>query len=414
MKKLLVTLFICQQSLSFAQTPDFDPAWILKSAGSDEFNSPSLTALWGDNASGTAMSQYHMGQKWEPNNVILDVNYPTGNNGKGALRLKFTGANTNVIPVPPTESNNPGAWWVRHNDNFSDWRSAGIYSALNFPFLYGFYETRAKMPGYPSAANPLVKTQLGLIPVIWMSKECECNDNPAKASVACPKLNAYYVEEIDQLEGDGWSNRNFEINSHWFWSSDECPLQLRWRSKDQTITPETDLVNNFHKYGMEVNPKYIDFYFDDVVYARASDPSQIPTHALTVWLGLPVANPLTTPVQIPTGFIEPSAPLVQNPALSTMEFIIDYFRYYEYNTANCQADYVILNNLGLQTMPNELRRDVSIGLAGSIAPANMGVQVVSLGSSDSYNIKHSWNFSILCDFTVPLGAQLSVKPTACP
>ena len=66
MKKLLVTLLICQQSLSFAQTPDFDPAWILKSAGSDEFNSPSLTALWGDNASGTAMNQCLTSNQSEP------------------------------------------------------------------------------------------------------------------------------------------------------------------------------------------------------------------------------------------------------------------------------------------------------------------------------------------------------------
>jgi beta-glucanase (GH16 family) len=380
-KKHVALLIAICLSLTYATaqlTPAYDPAWGLPlQTASDEFNGTTVDLtkwlIYSPNFTNVDMSVQ---------NVVMDAAYPTNSNQTGALRLKFTA----VDPTqPPTLSANPGGF-----------KGAMIGSGQYYPYKYGFYEIRAKMPGYLNGNNQL--TELGIIPQWWTTKSCWCDPNPA---YGCPDANTSIAEEVDIIEGDGLTNKDFAIDTHWWYETGNCTEGTTpHRSVNYPYQPiETDMVNTFHKYGFELMPDRMNFYFDDVLTFTFMNPIGVPTHTHAIMLGLAYACPPNDPV-----VIDPVAQISSNPQNSTMEFIVDYFRYYEMITANCSVDYGISTNNLLTIFPAEIRRNVNVTGTITMAP------------NTSKIIRHSGDFTVpntVSDFEVPVGADLTILPTPC-
>ena len=87
-----------------------------------------------------------------------------------------------------------------------------------------------------------------------------------------------------------------------------------------------------------------------------------------------------------------------------LEYIIDYFRYYQLDMSNCNTDITIRNNDDLNNFTYGVRKNITIGTGSSSIPLNSG---------DNITLRSSGEISINGEFIVPLGAELTLIPTPC-
>jgi beta-glucanase (GH16 family) len=380
----LTVLHLCFTT-SIAQTPAQAPAtWGQPiPLASDEFNASSVDqSKWSLPTNFTAI-------QFNPQNAVPDAAYPTGSGQTGALHLKFTANAT--LPIPD----------ITTNSNPANFKGAMLSSDQRYPYKYGFYEIRAKLPGYLNSNNQAWEE--GIIPQFWMAKACWCG-YASMPQVGCPLANTDVCNEVDVVEGNGYNNRDFTIDSHWWFSTGQCPPVHEFSGNNLYTPVEIDMMNTFHKYGLELLPNKMVFYFDDQPYAMCTNPAQIPTYSMTVYLDLAYGyKDLAHPG--PNGHIDPAAVVSPSPTTSNIDFVLDYFRYYKHNMANCQVDYTITNNVDLANFPPEVRQNVNVGSTPS--------DIVLMNPNSSQTILFSADFTTICDFEVPLGSELLVKHVAC-
>jgi beta-glucanase (GH16 family) len=142
-------------------------------------------------------------------------------------------------------------------------------------------------------------------------------------------------DEVDILEPDPVQYYDASENvSGWWDETDTCTVH---KYGQDTVRSTTPLFEDYHKYGLELFPDKIIFYFDDVPYFSAdtiSSPQYI--HSLNM---VPY---LTLVMNVQMG--DNPYPLPDAPFPEYM--FIDYFRYYELKPDT------VSQNILLQNFPN--------------------------------------------------------------
>lgn len=410
-KSNLLIYFLISSLTVSSQTATNDPNWNLIQGGSEEFNGTNSTLF--PKPTGNSNIQNHT--FWAPN-AFFDPSFPTDNGTVGALHLQFTA--NDVVNIPPQRVT--GAAWTNINGGTPSsnglgppalpqlgWGGGKVDSDQRYPFHYGYYELRFRMPYYVDP-NTGLPTQLGLIPQFWMSKECWCGQ---PGSTYCPIPNSAIDEEIDIMEGIGWANKDFEIHTHWYYQIANCPIAHR----KEGVLPNPDRYHqtgfynpttDYIRLGMEWLPNYMKFYVNDQLYTSTTNPSIIPSRTMTVWIDLASTTPAFTGYTYPLDMVMPNAPVYSSPnPNNTLDFIVDYFRYYKLKTGNCNNDYNILTNNDVINFPNELYKNIRVGIVGN--------ETVDISNNSSVVLRHSGDFEVICDFEVQSGSELIVIPTAC-
>jgi hypothetical protein len=390
-------------------SPANDPNWQRQTAVSDEFTTTTLSSpVWGTGPL-FGITDIPM----DPSNVILNGN---------TMKLVLTGA----TPIMPPSQLNPNCNWNAIESSIN-WKGAGVCTYTQYPYHFGYYEIRMKFPYYTNGnGNP---TCQGVIPQFWLSSERWCNDPSGLPT----------CDEIDIIEGSGYTNINpVLISSHWHGNkncNDPNPAN-QCKAGDVLLDFDTETQvgpEAWHKIGCEYLPDRIAFYFDDVPYGVIIQPTVQPTSTVSVWIDLAfshtcknyapcdpicIQNCAACNVNNPPpnccwqccppstlGLLDPVAPLGTSPLNTGIFWEIDYFRYFTLSTITCNTDINILNNSDLSNYPGGVYRNVNVGVTGT--------ETVYMTSTTPLVIRHSKDFTVICDFEVPLLADLTIINTKC-
>jgi beta-glucanase (GH16 family) len=358
MKKhyLFLIFYVLYTVVGYSQVPPIkDKNWVLNKPLSDEFNGTSVdTAKWHL----TAFAWYSIAY---PQNVTIEDITRNNNNG-------------NEIGVQPNR--------MLRLKAISRLSTGGI-ETKEHNYLYGYYEIRARLPGYFNAELNQHCSR-GLWPTLYTSYQVRDPNN----------FNCILEHnEIDIVEPSGNTHGNNE------WTDDAQTNSIGHHLHDPPCNAKKygakyvhnlpPMYENFHKYAAECLPDRIIYYFDDV-----------PIH--TVY-GMPFPNTLMRVTicsqmnhkDIFEGYNTPWP----------LYYDVDYFRYYQLNTQYCNTDALIANNTQLSSFIYGVRRNITIG---------NGTAAISLSVGESVTFRATNNVTINGDFTVPLGCELNIIPTPCP
>jgi hypothetical protein len=306
---LFPALYFFSVNIVHAQVPPgIDPPadqWILNVEKSDEFNAFTLdTAKWWYVDACTITD--NMGHGFNspgsydrPQNVTLDSGY---------LIMK--------LEVNPDSANwnNP----CHHGNNYPFWggsimsaqKNAGTGIGPINSYSFGYYEMKGKLPGYYDANhNPV---GYGFYPTFWIFYQYAVNHCIIKH------------DEVDIMEADPYTYYNgCTYGLSWHDENDSCgTIQYM----PDSITCPTPLFDGFHKFGAEVLPNKIVFYFDDKPYVSADTiTSPAIVHSLNM------APYLDVFIGTGTGGAHGYAGPLPNATFPNYMYV-DYFRYYQLNT----------------------------------------------------------------------------------
>lgn len=275
-------------------------SWIPDTAKSDEFNDTILDASkwWKIDPCNYTDSIYH-GYNWgsadhfRPENVSLS-------NGNLVLTADYNPDSLNDL-VPCV-----------HRNRFYRFYSGGIQSIQTREpiignignYSFGFYEMRAKIPGYYDANNQPVGT--GFLPAFWIYYQ-----NTVKG---CIKKH----DEVDILEPNSVTNIDGRTN-HVTWHDENyrCSADA---VGSMAFTYANPLFEAYHKYAVALFSDKITFYFDDrQIFSDDTITSPGIVHSLNMSPYLAVVMSLAIEKD---PYPPADAPFPQF-------MYIDYFRYYQ-------------------------------------------------------------------------------------
>lgn len=256
----------------------------------------------------------------------------------------------------------------------------GQIRSINSDYTYGYFEISAKMldPGNYKNGIPCAT---GLWPSFWLYYEDWAN-------VHC------YTDEIDIVETLYKTCGDVNVISSGVHDSDpestnpnftDCENSVK--IFDNKYTHSQPLFNSEHIYAVEWLPNKVIYYFDDesiVTY----DGAGVPQHSMRVVLSMQTNNSWVD-------FDETIS--------SPQDFKVNYFRYYRLIDDYCGTDAIIQNNFHLNSFNYGVRRNITID----------GSSPISLSSGDRKVFRASNKITITSDFTVPIGSELYLIPTAC-
>lgn len=218
-------------------------------------------------------------------------------------------------------------------------------------YFYGFYEIRAKLPGfYDTILNR--HSNRGFWTAFWTYHAI------SDKNLQFPHNRLEHCE-IDILEPCG-RERDLEDGSvvH---EDDAQTYEVGYHLlKEDTISKQPDkidyhiiqnlppLYENFHKYAVEFLPYKLIYYFDDsIVYTTTKncDTSRWLNHDMRVVLG----NQLQHDSVVYTYRPFPN------------DYDIDYFRYYTMDFSNCDNDITIANNQEMSEFAFGVWKNIYIG-----------------------------------------------------
>jgi beta-glucanase (GH16 family) len=152
------------------------------------------------------------------------------------------------------------------------------------------------------------------------------------------------------------------------------------QSSGLDITGLPDLSLDYHTYGCEWLPDRVVYYFDNKVVRVVNDPNLVPLHNMSVTF------------DIITDY--------QNTNLTYNTMKVDYFRFYELKTTDCN---VVINQSNFN-----FSNPANYSLKKSYTLTN------STLTSGQKSTLRATDFIILGNnFTVPLGAELTVNTNPC-
>ncbi|MCL2511181.1 MAG: glycoside hydrolase family 16 protein [Bacteroidales bacterium] len=366
----LFLIFCIVAATGYGQVaPNKDKNWVLNRALSDEFNGTSLdTAKWTTDVFAWYATSY-------PRNVTI-VDVPRGITPDGPI------AASNRMLRMTAERNNSGTGW--------DGSTGGVVTK-NANYLYGYYEIRAKLPGYWSVDSSKHCSR-GFWPTFYTYHQVRDPEDPS-----C----IIEHEEIDIIEPNGYKINgepmdNAQSNSigHGMIDTLECapsPLSLK------NIHGLPPVYENFHKYAAECLPDRIIFYFDDVpIHTVYKGPFPFTLMRVVICNQLHNGSDRWLS-QAPNVFKGYNTPW-------PIHYDVDYFRYYQLNTQYCNTDALIANNAQLASFIYGVRRNITIG---------NGSAAISLNAGGSVTFRATNDVTINGEFTVPLGCEFNIIPTPC-
>jgi beta-glucanase (GH16 family) len=238
--------------------------------------------------------------------------------------------------------------------------SGGIMSALKKGagdlgdignFSFGYYEMRAKLPGYYDSQHQPVGS--GFMPTFWIYYQHwnnGCVDKHDEVDILEPDPYQYYDAKTNVA---GWHDE----------LQDTCGAKKIGQKYFESSTP---LFEDFHKYGMELLPDKIVFFFDDEpFYSVDANASPEILHSLDMSPYLCVV----INVQM-GGFLRPGPP---PDAPIPQRMYVDYFRYYS------MAEDAMNMNVALQNSPNPVTgaTEISCNIAPGTQQAALNIYSVT-------------------------------------
>lgn len=247
-------------------------------------------------------------------------------------------------------------------------------NATSYSFGYGFYEIRAKLPGYyDSNGNP---TGRGLFPQFWTWY----------IDIPTPGCKTIH-DEIDITETSGSQYADGKTMYYGIW--DELPgCNNQTKSLNGYITNPTPLFDNYHKYSLEWLPERVIIYFDDKIIAERYNDNTVPNHNMnrvTIGTGTDVNNPPNPDTPWP------------------LYTYVDYFRYYRLDY-DCGNDITISNQTAFNSFPFSVKKNINI---------LNGVSAITLTNGDKKTLRYNEGVTFNGEFTVPAGAELTIINTPC-
>jgi len=366
---IFLTFYILHFFVGYSQvTPIKDKNWVLNKPLSDEFNGTSVdTAKW--RTSGI----YAFYAETYSRNAYIEDMPDKNNNGNGVgiqpnrmLRLKCEG----LFPH----------WYYQLYG-----RSGGVQTKEHH-YLYGYYEMRARLPGYFNVDSNKHCSR-GLWPTLY-----------AAYQVRMPPPNYSCIIEHNEIDIVEPSGNGKPYTQYWSDDAQSNLLGLGMMMPEKECEPTSlvskmihnlpPLYEDFHKFAAECLPDRVIYYFDDV-----------PIH--TYYGGLFPDNLMKATICFQLNKYETfegyNTPL-------PLYYDVDYFRYYQLNTQYCNTDALIANNSQLSAFVYGVRRNITIG---------NGTASISLNSGESVTFRATNSVTINGDFTVPLGCELNIIPTPC-
>ena len=315
-------LFISE--ISFAQKPPIeDPnAWILDTEKSDEFNGTALdTSKWWAINPCNFTDSIHHGYNWGSGDHFRPQNVSVSN-GNVILTVDFN-----------SDSLNDSIPCIHHH--LYRFYSGGIQTKQTMDpdygiigtYTYGYFEMKAKLPGYYNAMHQSVGT--GFWPTFWFYYEHvkdSCNQKQ---------------DEVDILEPDG--KQYYDARTNVVGLHDENGMCVSHKVAQDSMTSATPLFEDYHKYAVESFPDKLIFYFDDQPFFSIdtiTSPQYV--HALNF-------PPYLAVVMAPVVSDSPY-PLSETPFPQFMT--VDYFRYYRLKSDS--------QNTVLQNYPNPFKNTTQI------------------------------------------------------
>ena len=354
-------------------TPIKDKNWVLNPSLSDEFNGTRLdTTKW-------ATDPFAWYAECYPRNVTIEDMPRSSNNGS--------------IGVQPNRMLRLRA---EYDNSETHWKGfTGGVETKGKNYLYGYYEMRAKLPGYldtihsiPGYPDSLGQhCSRGFWPTLYTSHQVIDPNDPD---------SILEHEEIDIVEPAGNTPTDDAQSNILGYGIRVNGEPMHCIKIIHNLPPEYE---DFHKYAAECLPDRVIYYFDDV-----------PIHTLE---GMPYPKTLmrvTICNQLQSGsdYLERKFG-IENvfKGYNTpwpIYYDVDYFRYYQLNTQYCNTDALIINNTQLSNFVYGVRRNITIG---------NGSAAISLNSGESVTFRATNDVTINGEFTVPLGSELNIIYTPC-
>jgi beta-glucanase (GH16 family) len=372
MRKRYLFLIVCILYATVGQgqvSPIKDKNWVLNRALSDEFNGTSVDTT-----------------KWE----VMKTTAP------GWGFALYNPSNVTIEDLP-TRGINPGGPIASSNRMLrmkaASMTSTGGIRNKNANYLYGYYEMRAKLPGYfnDSLQQPCNRgffTAFFTYHQIRDPNDWNCIIEHEEIDIVEPSgaMRDFYGEWIP--EDDAQTN---EVGHHMIIDSSSCDRKKLSPKVIQNLPP---LYENFHKFAAECLPDRIIYYFDDVPFHTVYE-GPFPNTLMRVAMINQLRNGIWP--QYPNVFEGYNTPW-------PIYFDVDYFRYYQLNIQYCNADALIINNTQLSNFVYGVRRNIIIG---------NGTAAISLNAGESVTFRATNDVTINGEFTVPLGCELNIIPTPC-
>lgn len=293
-KKILVLLLALSSVLLFSQTYTKEIGGITyksQDSYSDEFNSSSLvTTKWVD----------FDHNNWPDGRIVANTYYESPSNVQFGSPSIGAG---NVLKLVTKKEK------IEADNGFNNGgkKKTLLYTAACikslFSFQYGYYEIRAKMPNR--------KCDVGQAFWFWGQE------------------SLFGYREIDVFETSSYNPYIYPMQQHYGQLCNGTVYAYDYNAPDNIHAPTltTNLATEFHTYGIDWQPSYIDYYIDDKLIQRftilerhASNPSTCATTATVpiTRIGTPMRCVINSNYG---GGIEPST--------SGDIFEVDYFRFYE-------------------------------------------------------------------------------------
>jgi len=301
-------------------------SWILDESNSDEFNGSSLdTSKWWQTDACTFTDSIRHGYNGEgaffnPGNVSV-------NDGNLILKIDYNPDSLD-LSFPCTH------FHVYH------FYSGGIMGKLinrgsgigaTGKCSYGYYEIRAKLPGYYDSNHEPVG--YGFWPTFWFYYqyvENGCIIKHDEVDILEPGPTEYYDARTNVV---GWH--------------DENNLCHTTKVGQDSIKSAEPLFENYHKYAVEFFPDRIIFYYDDQPFFSADT---LTSPEIKSSLDMPPF--LTTVISLGAGGYTRPGPLPDAPFPEFM--YVDYFRYYYFIPNNSST------NILFQNSPNPFFKSTDI------------------------------------------------------
>lgn len=325
--------------------PDMNPRyWQIDDLKSDEFNGAELdTSKW-----------------WQTDACSFTDSIRHGFNGEGAF----------FKPEHVTVSNGNLILKIDYNPDSSDlsfpclhyhlypFCSGGIQSKQTNGgsgvggignFSFGYYEMRAKLPGYYDAQHQ--STGYGFWPAFWFAygyRENTCIKKHDEVDVLEPGPTEYYDAKTNVV---GWHDEYDSCNAH--------------KVGQDSVRCTDPLFENYHTYSVQLLPEKIIFYFDHEPFYSA-DTISTPgiAHSLNM------SSYMSANISVQMGGYARPRPLPDAPFPQFM--YVDYFRYYQF------APEEINQNVLYQNNPNPFTGSTEIEYSTDSNSENAFITIFSL------------------------------------
>lgn len=253
----------------------------------------------------------------------------------------------------------------------------GQIRSVNSDYTFGYFEVSAKMldPGNDTNGIPCAK---GLWPSFWLYAEES-------------ELWPCFHDEIDIVETLYNACGDVNIMSSGVWDMEPestnpnasgCEAIKKFSNSYNHSQP---LFNGEHRFAAEWLPNEVIFYFDDNPVATY-EGNGVPQFAQYVVLSMQTNN----------NWVD-----FDETIDSPQDFKVNYFRYYKLIDDYCGQNALITSNSQLNGFNYGIRENIVISNC-------------SLSSGDTKVFRASNQITITSDFTVPVGSELYLIPTASP